>query len=96
MESFRLSIKAEEDLVVIYTFGIYLFGLDQAQKYLLGLEECFLKLANTPFLGRDASELFPGLREFVFKSHMVFYMIQETGVLIVRVLHQSRDYKNFV
>lgn len=96
MGGYRLSVKAEEDLTEIYTFGIFQFGLIQAQKYVLGLEESFLKLSKSPFLGRDASELYLGLREFVYKSHMVFYSIKEESVLIVRILHQSRDYKNYI
>ncbi len=96
MESFRLSTKAEEDLSEIYTFGILRFGYAQGQKYMLSLEQSILKLAQSPFLGKESNFLYPGLREFEFKSHMIFYLIQEEGILIVRILHQSRDYKNFL
>lgn len=96
MASFRFSVRAEEDLVEIYSYGILQFGYSQARKYIEGLEETLLRLAFGPFLGKESSLLYPGLREFIYKSHMVFYLIEEDGVLIVRILHQSRDYKNFV
>ena len=96
MESFKLSVKAEEDLTEIYTFGILQFGFSQAQKYVSSLEQTILKLAQAPFLGKDSSVLFPGLREFSHKSHMIFYLVQEESILIVRILHQSRNYKDFI
>ncbi|WP_370690550.1 type II toxin-antitoxin system RelE/ParE family toxin [Algoriphagus sp.] len=96
MASFRLSLKAEEDLTEIYTYGILQFGYPQAEKYTTGLEETLLNLAQFPYLGKESNFLYRGLREFIYKSHLIFYLIEEEGILIVRILHQSRDYKNFV
>lgn len=96
MANFRLSVKAEEDLAEIYTYGILQFGYTQANKYALGLEETLLKLAQTPFLGKQSDFLSNGLRFFIYKSHLVFYRLEEKDILIVRILHQSRDYKNFL
>lgn len=63
MGNFKLSVKAEEDLTEIYTFGIYRFGLIEAQKYLSGMEVLLSNLEINPFLGTNASELFPELRK---------------------------------
>jgi toxin ParE1/3/4 len=93
MESYRLTVKAEEDLSEIYSFGILNFGFDQGNKYLIGLEGLFRQLSKVPFLGRDASDLYPGLRMHVYKSHLIFYLVDESNILIVRILHHSRDYK---
>lgn len=96
MASFRLSVKAKEDLTEIYTYGILQFGYSQAEKYAAGLEESLLNLAQAPFLGKESTFLFRGLRQFIYKSHLIFCLIEEEDILVVRILHHSRDYKNFV
>ena len=48
-------------------------------------------LAERPALGRRADRLAPGLRRYPYRSHVVFYMPEDEGVLIVRVLHESMD-----
>jgi toxin ParE1/3/4 len=96
MPSFRLSVKAEEDLVEIYTYGIFQFGYTQANKYVLGLEETLTKLAQSPFMGKRSDLVSKGLRSFVYKSHLIFYQLEDKGILIVRILNQSRDYDYFL
>lgn len=44
-----------------------------------------------PIIGRERSELFPGLRSFVVGRHVVFYRRFGNGVEIVRVLDGARD-----
>ncbi|QVY66345.1 type II toxin-antitoxin system RelE/ParE family toxin [Polaribacter sp. Q13] len=56
MADYKLSIKAEFDLTVMYEFGISKFGLSQAQNYFLSMHETFKVLSINNDLGRDASE----------------------------------------
>ena len=67
------------------------FGLEQARDYLNGLHRRFGDLAEGPVLGRGVERLAPGLRRYPYRSHVVFYMSEDQGVLIVRVLHESMD-----
>ena len=92
MGVYRLSSECENDLSLIYEFGIENFGILQAQKYLLGMHELFQTLSDSPNIGRNASEFSPLLRRFNYKSHMVFYSFTGSGIFIVRVLHHSLDY----
>lgn len=96
MASFRFSVRAEEDLVEIYTYGILQFGYTQANNYILGLEETLLKLAQFPFMGKQSDLVSKGLRSFVYKSHLIFYQLENKGILIVRILNQSREYNTFL
>lgn len=96
MASFRLSVKAEEDLVSIYSYGILHFGYTQANKYVLGLEETLTKLTKSPFMGKQSDLVSKGLRSFVYKSQMIFYQLEDKNILIVRILNQSRDYDFFL
>ena len=91
MAAYSLSSKAAIDIAGIYEYTIITFGLVQARKYLSGLHDCFQMLADNPLYGRNATDLAPNLRRLEYRSHVVFYVPQEKGVLIVRVLHQSMD-----
>ena len=91
MADVRLSTRAEADLVGIADYTIETFGIEQARRYRVDLEECFRNLAKNPRLGRRAEWLAPGLRRFEHRSHAVFYTEYEGGVLIVRILHVRMD-----
>ncbi len=93
MADYKLSSKAEFDLTVMYEFGISKFGLLQAQKYFVEMQETFLMLSINKDLGRDASEYISELKRFTFKSHTIFYLLITKGILIIRVLSQRMDYE---
>lgn len=91
MAEYRLSGRAEADLAGIADYTIEQFGIEQARRYRDELEKCFQSLAEHPKLGHGAEHLTPSLRRFEHRSHVVFYVPQENGVLIIRVLHDSMD-----
>ena len=93
MANYKLSIKAEFDLTVMYEFGISKFGLIQAQKYFFEMHKTFELLSKKNDLGRDASEYINDLKRFSFKSHIIFYLITSNGIFITRVLSQRMDYE---
>ncbi len=92
MGVYKLSNESKVDIADIYEYGIEKFGLNRAQDYLIGLHDLFQTLADSN-IGRDASEFFPSLKRFVYRSHVVFYLQTESGVFIVRTLSQSMDYE---
>ena len=92
MGSYRLSVKAAEDIETIAEFSIRQRGLARAEKYILGQHETFQRLVEFPDLGRDASDIRRGYRKIETASHSVFYRKTNNGVLIVRVLHQRMDF----
>jgi toxin ParE1/3/4 len=55
------------------------------------LTEDFEMLAEQPMLGRERNDLRPGLRAWIYSRHIAYYMLAERGVIIVRVLHVSRN-----
>lgn len=93
MGAYKLSKECEIDISEIYEYGIEKFGLKQAQEYLMGLHDLFQTLAEKSGMGRDASEFYPSLKQFVYKSHRVFYLQSESGIFIVRTLSQSMDFE---
>ena len=91
MAAYRLTHRASDDLDAIYEYTIVNFGLEKAQDYLIGLHQRFEELATRPTLGRGAERLAAGMRRYPHRSHVVFYLTEDRGVLIVRVLHTSMD-----
>ena len=57
------------------------------------IHEVFEILTATANLGRDAWEFMLLLKRFSYKSHTIFYLVTDIGILIVRVLNQSMDYE---
>ena len=94
MAGYILSSKAEIDLSEMYEFGIFKFGLAQAQQYFFSMHEVFGVLAENEDLGRDASEYITDLKRFTFKAHTIFYLQTADGIFIIRVLSQRMDYED--
>ena len=91
MADYQLSGKAEEDLIGIYTFSYQKFGVAKADAYLLALEERFYSLAERPFLGRSIDHTRQGYRQYEHVSHSIFYTVDDYGITVMRVLHNSMN-----
>jgi toxin ParE1/3/4 len=84
-----VSFEAEEDIDQIAAYTTKTWGWRQTHHYLAKLEDGFNLLAQNPSVGRPCDSIRPGLRRFEIGKHVVFYLSQPGGVLIVRVLHQQ-------
>lgn len=62
---YRLSVKAEEDVIDIFCAGVDLFGLYQAERYHERLERCFQLLSNNPLAARERVEINPVVRIYL-------------------------------
>jgi toxin ParE1/3/4 len=90
---YRLSNRADSDIAGIADYTIRQFGIIQARRYRDGLEKILQRLAEYPNSGRSAGHLAPRLRRMNFKSHVIFFLHDESGVLIVRILHQRMAFE---
>ena len=68
---FRLSERAEQDLLDIYDHTERSFGAYQAEAYHAGLERIFDLLASFPRIGRMIAEIAPEFRRFHFPAHAI-------------------------
>ena len=93
MPEYRLSLSADADIAEIADYTIKTFGIGQAHRYRDGLERTFQMLAKYPKRGRNAAQFAPGLRRWEYESHVIFYVPDEQGVLIARVLHNHMDFE---
>jgi toxin ParE1/3/4 len=88
MALFRLSRRAEADLLSIGAYTLRTWGEDQTARYLEDLEACCQMLADSPALGRLCDDVRTGLRRMERGGHIVFYRQDVEGILVSRILHQ--------
>lgn len=90
MPALETSPEAEADLLAIWLY----IADDQpvnADRFLSGLQEIMRKLAVFPGMGRDRPELAVGLKSFPVDHYNIYYRVTNTALVLVRVLHGSRD-----
>ena len=86
-----LSESADKDLEDIFDYTEVQFGFDQAEKYLIEIENVFQNLVKNPESGRKRDEIKEGLYSFPKDNHVIFYRNLDSHIRIVRVLHGRRD-----
>ena len=91
MAKYRLTHRAVSDIESIAEYTIDQFGLTQARQYRDSLKSCLEQLADNPQIGQDAEQLAHGLKRFNHQSHVIFYVQETDGLLIVRILHSRMD-----
>ncbi len=94
--SIRLLRIAEEDLrdIVSYIAADHPSAVDRLADR---IEKDLQLLARNPQLGRipDEEELLrSGYRYLVVENYLIFYTLGEKTILVHRIFHGARDYKN--
>ena len=56
-----------------------------------GLRKVFHLVGERPRAGAREDDLGHKVRSFSYRSHRVFYQVDDDAVLIVRVLHHAQD-----
>jgi toxin ParE1/3/4 len=92
--TYRLTREAEADIIEIAEIGIRNWGVRQARTYHDGLFELFALIASTPEMARQRNELTPPVRVQRYRAHLVLYLIEDDGVLVVRVRHSRGDWQS--
>lgn len=89
MRKYYLSELAQQDLIEIVDYTLDKWGDRQALKYSNEIQEQLQLLAECPDIGRSCDSLLPGLLRFEVKKHVVFYLRDDDGIRVVRVIHES-------
>lgn len=91
MSRIRYTNSAETDLLALW-LAIAEDNLVAADESLDSIQSTVSLLATQPEMGRVRPELADGLRSFPTRTaYIIFYVPDEDGLLIVRVLHHARD-----
>lgn len=91
MDSFRLLPAAENDLESIWRYTAKNWGVDQAHSYLDGLVDIFRLLSENPQMCRERNEFTQPVHIHHHAHYLVVFILSETGIDIVRILHESMD-----
>lgn len=90
MLELEISPEAEKDLLETWLY----IAADQplnADRYLDKLQEKIQTLAEFPELGRARPELAKGLKSFPVDRYNLYYTLNKTKLILVRVLPGDRD-----
>ncbi len=92
MAVYRLSNKAELDLILIGRYTLKRWGVRQRNFYIKQLDACFSSIAENPLTGTACYFIAAGYRKLPQGRHVIFYKQSESGIVeIIRVLHRSMD-----
>ena len=83
--------NAKLDLIILYEDGYYKHGQEQAEKYYYEIIEKINNLVNSPYIAQFHKNI--GYRVKIYKSHKIYYTIDNDIIIIVRILHYSQDEK---
>ncbi len=86
-----IAVSARTDLVEIQLFGVKTWGRGQADKYRDLIRDRMKVLARGEVSGTLADNIAPGLRRQVVGSHAIWFRLDGERLVVLRVLHQSRD-----
>lgn len=93
MTKYVLRPKAVEDMTSIWDYTIEMWGREQAERYVRMLDRTFSELVVNPNLGRSCDFIRQGYRKYRVGRHLVFYRTFEGDIEVVRVLHQSMNFR---
>ena len=91
---FFIRVQAGNDLESIWDYTVDTWSLRQADKYYNDLVEAFEFLCENPTAGKSAEHLRKGYRYFKVNSHLIYYVISDTELDIIRILHAQMDIPN--
>lgn len=89
-----LSPKADQDFVGIREYSVENFGRSKTKEYLFQIKKSFKNISKNPSIGKANNKLHPNIKYLKSNSHLIFYKNTAKHILIIRILHQSMNYKN--
>jgi toxin ParE1/3/4 len=84
---------ARADLASIRRYSTLTWGREQTSNYMDALRDTMKGLVRGTAITRSRDDLRPGIQMTTSGRHCIFFESDETRVLVVRVLHDSMDYR---
>ncbi|MEK6542136.1 MAG: type II toxin-antitoxin system RelE/ParE family toxin [Pseudomonadota bacterium] len=96
MRRVKLSRAADADLVSILDYGAEQFGWGSAADYVSSFEASFAMLCDHPEIGAIHPDIHPPIRSAAHRSHRIFYDVEESTIVIQRILHKAMDVRRWM
>ena len=90
MNNVSYSPLAQQDISDIWDYTVETWGLDQADRYTDDIEATCDHLASGTKRGREV-DIRAGYLKYLVGKHFVFFRHADTGIHVIRILHQSMD-----
>jgi toxin ParE1/3/4 len=92
MASYHLTLKAVDDLKIIWEYTFENWSEKQADYYYTTLIETCELIANSPQIGKNYEGIVKSLFGLSINHHIIFYrQISDDNVEIIRILHERMD-----
>lgn len=92
MHNYYISEKALEDLKNIWEYTDKQWSRQQANLYLEIIFAAIELISEDPLKNKEYTKLNRKYRSSRVKSHVIFYLLTETGIIeIIRILHNNMD-----
>ncbi len=91
MRKIVLRPQAQADIDDIATYTISQWGNRQARDYIGDLRDAIERLTTSGMRHPEQPAIYPGLRKMRSGHHLVFYLIDQETIDVVRVLHERQD-----
>jgi toxin ParE1/3/4 len=88
---YELTSLARFDVREIWTYAVQQWGRRTADRYIRDLTATFEAIARDPYLGIATEWIEETSRKQIFRSHVIFYTVSDSGILVARILHQQMD-----
>jgi len=94
--SYKISVKASEDIENIWLYTFENWSLKQADRYINLIFDEIEYLANNSNSGKNFNHIRKNYRCSKVKSHLIFYRFidKQNDIEIIRILHQRMDIEN--
>lgn len=93
MKRLVLTEIAKADLASIRRYSTRTWGRDQTSRYIDDLRDTMKGLVRGTVITRARDDLRPGVLMATSGRHSVFFETDDSRILVVRVLHDSMDYR---
>lgn len=80
----------------MYLHTLQTWGKEQYNQYRLLLRKALDRIADRPTLGKKRDELCSGCLSYPAGRHVIFYRCTETGIEVIRILHDSMDIQRHI
>ena len=88
--SYRLTPSAEADIEAIADY-ISEHSASASMKLVKDFIRRWELLATQPYSGATCEDILPSIRHLVMGQYIAFYQVEDTSVIILRVLHGRRN-----
>lgn len=94
VKTYRVTPKAERDLLAIGQYTLEKWGVRQRDIYLQNLVNRFTWLCEHPNLGANRDDIKQGYLSYHEGKHLIFYVVSDEFIDIIGVLHERMDFQS--